>query len=542
MFKPVLTASAIILALSLAACDKSGGWLNDQASAAQAYLGFDDVAPLPDDLPEATAVPILASNATGMTQDYWQDVVNADDYYGEERPDAFYKFDNIEPVFWEDDRSGWRVMEPLPYGGERYYYFHEGDDRPWFVRDPDFGYAFVAGALAIVYDSYGRPLPFEYRQNRAAHASRYFARAERLRRAARRAEHRRIEAATWRRREEFVERERDQWRGVYGRPDWRRASRGDRFTDLPPPLVVARRAEQLQQVRLARKAEARAEQDRRVAEARLAAKSRRDDKRQAATVRREDRLEQRQDRQAEKQQQVQQKQERRQERLEQKQQQVQQKQERRQDRVVQKQQKAQQKQERRQDRQTQKQQQAQQKQDRRPERLEQPQQQVAGREDIVQPPKTRRQQRLEEKEQRALKKQQQRQERLEQEQARRQERPGQQLDRGGARVEGQSRADQQAARQARQAEARAEAQARREARRAEAEAARQARQSFGGQGPGQGFGGQGRADRQDRQGAAQQQRQERQGAAQQQRQEQKAQRQEQKAKRREEKANRRKDD
>ena len=71
-------------------------------------------------------------------------------------PDYAFDYGGVDPWVWRASNGGSWMVEPLA-SGERYYYYEPGAYLPFFVRDPDYGYAYRNGVLVEVYDSYGRP-------------------------------------------------------------------------------------------------------------------------------------------------------------------------------------------------------------------------------------------------------------------------------------------------------------------------------------------------------------------------------------------------
>ena len=76
------------------------------------------------------------------------------------------------------------MVEPVA-DGDRYYYYAPGEDTPYYVRDPDYGYGYQGGVLVVVYDRHGRPLPDTDASGRWDEGGRYFRRGQDLWRASR---------------------------------------------------------------------------------------------------------------------------------------------------------------------------------------------------------------------------------------------------------------------------------------------------------------------------------------------------------------------
>jgi hypothetical protein len=103
--------------------------------------------------------------------------------FGDAPPDYAFDYDGASPWAWQGDNGYYTVAEPLPGGGERYYYYDPGSDTPYYVYDGEYGYGYQGGALVVVYDRYGRPLPDSEVGSRWDYAGRYMWRAQALWRA-----------------------------------------------------------------------------------------------------------------------------------------------------------------------------------------------------------------------------------------------------------------------------------------------------------------------------------------------------------------------
>jgi len=149
------------------------------------------------------------------------------------RPDYEFEYDGIEPWAWETEDDWILYAEPLETG-YRYYYYEPGEDYPYFVRDPDYGYGYDdGGRLVTVYTIAGLLLSPDYLYDRAPIAGRYWTRGMDLRRAAYRAPHRPIEDAIWREREPVFVRTQEIWtRAADEQPQWREYRRRDGGRDL----------------------------------------------------------------------------------------------------------------------------------------------------------------------------------------------------------------------------------------------------------------------------------------------------------------------
>ncbi len=124
------------------------------------------------------------------------------------------------PWVWRTDDGFIRMVEFLPYGA-RYYYYEPGEDYPFLISDPDYGYAFADGDLVAIYDRDGSLLPPEDLALRAPLAGRELARAQAMFRSSRRGEQP-VALASWTTRRSQVASDLGRWRGLEShQPAWR---------------------------------------------------------------------------------------------------------------------------------------------------------------------------------------------------------------------------------------------------------------------------------------------------------------------------------
>ncbi|HUZ14457.1 MAG TPA: hypothetical protein VMU93_16630 [Caulobacteraceae bacterium] len=214
-------ATVALAALALAACQRRG--VSDAAAVmtavpttaapslppappSMAELAY---APPPQDLPERW--PLRLGYAAPASQyGYLDDAYWIDGVYGRAPPDYAFAYDGVGPVVWLDGDYVVCIGEPV-LGGERFYYYHPGDDWPYFVQGPQWGYGFGDGVLAAVYDSAGAPQPYDITRARLGLADRYFARGQALQLAARRGDRRQVSVAAWQTDERAFTARRNAW-------------------------------------------------------------------------------------------------------------------------------------------------------------------------------------------------------------------------------------------------------------------------------------------------------------------------------------------
>ena len=218
---PILLALAAMLAI--AGCSKPSDVANDTAAAA-APLPM-----LPATLPMATgaattaayAPPVAALPAArpvrtvrlahpGDAYAYADDAYGFTHALGNAPPDYGFDYQGTEPWAWQGYDQSRTFVEPVE-GGYRYYYYRPGSETPYFVRDPDYGYGYDNGSLAVIYGAGGAILPYADYGPRLGYASRYLLRAEALYEASRGNERRAVNAANWAARQDAIAASRDRW-------------------------------------------------------------------------------------------------------------------------------------------------------------------------------------------------------------------------------------------------------------------------------------------------------------------------------------------
>jgi len=178
-----------VAALSLGACKLDRTPNVDEPVQLTAGAPFQlGLAPAYDALPYAEPIPVSYAPQP-VAYDYWNDAYQQNQTYYDQPP-AYYNYGGSTPLVWTQPGptgSGLgttlitRIVEALIGGGQREYYYQPGQAYPYFVRDPQYAYAYDEGRLAMVYDPYGRPLQQQIVHERAPYAARYLLRADTLR-------------------------------------------------------------------------------------------------------------------------------------------------------------------------------------------------------------------------------------------------------------------------------------------------------------------------------------------------------------------------
>ncbi|HYG25868.1 MAG TPA: hypothetical protein VD906_03085 [Caulobacteraceae bacterium] len=181
-------------ALALAACNpEQPQQAADPASFALLYAPA-TLQPAPQPVPVAYApVPVA--------QQYWEDayLMNYDTY---NQPPAYFNYAGATPLVWTQqpvqqqslgdtltdtltNMAITRIVEAITGGGTREYFYQPNVETPFFVRDPEYAYAYDdEGRLIALYDPTGAPLAQPLLVQQAPLAATYLMRADSLRDAA----------------------------------------------------------------------------------------------------------------------------------------------------------------------------------------------------------------------------------------------------------------------------------------------------------------------------------------------------------------------
>lgn len=140
---------------------------------------------------------------------------------GDAPPDYGFAYDGVSPWAWQTGDRYFRYAEPV-HDGYRYYYYEPDAYRPFLVSDPYYSYGYRGDRLVVIYDSAGRRVDARRAKHQLRAAKAYYARAERLHRAAER-DRFGVSAPLWERHRERISRDRNDWQSVRAeRPSWKR--------------------------------------------------------------------------------------------------------------------------------------------------------------------------------------------------------------------------------------------------------------------------------------------------------------------------------
>ena len=231
MFRLPGATAAIAIAVALSGC---GGQANDSQMTAASLpqlpatlpLAAGPATPWPA-APAAAALPGARPLRTVRVADpddfygYADAAYDYQDVLGDAPPDYYFDYDGTDPWAWEGYDQSVVFVEPIA-DGYRYYYYRPGAEVPYFVRDPDYGYGYDNGNLAVIYDDFGGVVPYADYGPRIDYASRYFSRGRDLYAASRQNQRRAVSAANWAASAAAIAAARSRWTALRERqPQWR---------------------------------------------------------------------------------------------------------------------------------------------------------------------------------------------------------------------------------------------------------------------------------------------------------------------------------
>jgi hypothetical protein len=137
-------------------------------------------------------------------------------------PDYGFDYGDVQPWVWRTAGDDLMFAEPID-DGYRFYYYEPGEPYPYFVRDPNYGYAYgQGGVLTAVLTAAGALLANDQLYDRADIAGRYLARGYDLRRAYTAEPRFEVARPTWRAQAPRLVAAREPWIAAADRqPAWR---------------------------------------------------------------------------------------------------------------------------------------------------------------------------------------------------------------------------------------------------------------------------------------------------------------------------------
>jgi len=143
-----------------------------------------------------------------------------------QRPPSYaFAYGEEQPWVWDDGDQGTMFVEPID-DGYRYYYYEPGEAYPYFVQDPDYGYAYGAnGGLVALFAATGVLIAADHYRDYAPSAERYWTRGYDLDQTYRRSPRYPVDATVWRERAPALVSGHDRWfRAASAQPAWREAA------------------------------------------------------------------------------------------------------------------------------------------------------------------------------------------------------------------------------------------------------------------------------------------------------------------------------
>jgi len=139
-----------------------------------------------------------------------------------QRPPSYaFDYGGERPWAWDDGGNGTMFAEPIA-DGYRYYYYEPGEDRPYFVQDPDYGYAYGPnGALIALFAATGALIAADHWDDYGPRAEGYWTRGYDLDRAYRHGGRFPVQPSIWRERAPAFYSGHDRWfRDAQAQPGW----------------------------------------------------------------------------------------------------------------------------------------------------------------------------------------------------------------------------------------------------------------------------------------------------------------------------------
>lgn len=165
---------------------------------------------------------------------------------GDSPPDYGFGYGGVQPWAWQTGDRYVRYAEPVR-DGYRYYYYEPDSYRPFLVRDPYYSYGYRGDRLVAIYDRDGRIVDARRAERQRLAARTYYARAERMHRAAERERRFGVPAPLWERQRDQIARDRREWQWARAeRREWQRWDAQNRkryYRDWSSEALVRRDAE-----------------------------------------------------------------------------------------------------------------------------------------------------------------------------------------------------------------------------------------------------------------------------------------------------------
>ena len=188
--------------------------------------------------PDASALPYAEPARVVPAANSYDGYALAERAYAYDRaayrqpPSYGFDYGDVEPWAWQTAGDDLMFAEPID-DGYRFYYYEPGEAYPYFVRDPQYGYAYGGnGVLTALFSAAGALLPTNQLYGVAPVAGRYLARGYDLRQTYYNAPRLPVAEPIWTERAPILYRAQQSWIDAAERqPAWRdyRVSTGERL-------------------------------------------------------------------------------------------------------------------------------------------------------------------------------------------------------------------------------------------------------------------------------------------------------------------------
>ncbi len=168
------------------------------------------IAPPADALPTAPPVRVAQLRDPNQGYAYLDKATSMRNAFADAPPDYTYDYQGVRPWVWRSADNATQLVEPLA-DGNRSYYYQPGASLPYLISDGQYSYGYDSGALVIVYDDRGRPLPPVQVEGRANLASRYLQRARAIYQASMKAQRMAVARDHWLTRRREWQAEQTRW-------------------------------------------------------------------------------------------------------------------------------------------------------------------------------------------------------------------------------------------------------------------------------------------------------------------------------------------
>jgi|GEM_PF-3813861 len=202
--------AALLLTSALCACNGKGGGEpspsdsgSDALAAPPAALPLSTTTPAQQAsappvtaLPAGPAVPLAPQTARGDAYGYLDRAYYQEDAVEDAPPDYSFDDGGVRPWTWTSGDGARVISEPVA-GGYRTYYYDDGSDTPYLVRDPQYAYAYDNGALVSVFTLAGVQVDLTPGSGPMQYAGRYLDRGHALWQSSNSGAHLAVNAYAW---------------------------------------------------------------------------------------------------------------------------------------------------------------------------------------------------------------------------------------------------------------------------------------------------------------------------------------------------------